>query len=86
MQFDGGQRSDLKVRHPQYCAEGQAYWTGKTEATSSLLVGDKGYDSQTIRRTLDAPSAHHTSHPKRKNAKCKPRFNRGLYRERKLNG
>jgi len=26
------------------------------------LVGDKGYDSQTIRRT-DAPSAHHTSHP-----------------------
>jgi len=56
-----GQRSDLKIRHPQYCAEGQAYWT-KTEATSRYLVGDKGYDSQTIRRT-DAPSAHHTSHP-----------------------
>jgi len=27
-----GQRSDLKVRHPQYCAEGQAYWTGKTRS------------------------------------------------------
>jgi len=33
-----GQRSDLAIRH-QYCAEGQAYWTGKTEATSPLLGG-----------------------------------------------
>ena len=54
---------------------------GKPKQRPRYLVGDKGYDSQKIRRTLRRQ--HSTPIiPKRKNAKYKPRFNRGLYRER----
>ena len=54
---------------------------GKPKQRPRYLVGDKGYDAQRIRRTL---RRQHTTPiiPKRKNAKHKPRFNRGLYRER----
>ena len=51
---------------------------GKPKQRPRYLVGDKGYDAQRIRRTL---RRQHTTPviPKRKNAKYKPRFNRGLY-------
>jgi len=77
--LDGGttQRSQ-RIRHLNTALKVKRTGQGRPQRPR-YLVGDKGYDSQTIRRT-DAPSAHHTSHPKRKNAKCKPRFNRGLYR------
>ena len=54
---------------------------GKPKQRPRYLVGDKGYDAQRIRRIL---RRQHTTPiiPKRKNAKHKPRFNRGLYRER----
>jgi transposase len=53
---------------------------GKPKQRPRYLVGDKGYDAQRIRHTL---RRQHTTPiiPKRKNAQCKPRFNRGLYRE-----
>ena len=44
-------------------------------------VGDKAYDSQNLRRILRRQGTTPVI-PKRKNAKRKPRFNRGLYRER----
>lgn len=46
-----------------------------------VISSAKGYDADSIRRTL---RRQHTTPviPKRKNAKRKPRFNRGLYRER----
>lgn len=54
---------------------------GRPKHRPRYLVGDKGYDADSIRRTL---RRQHTTPviPKRKNAKHKPRFNRGLYRER----
>lgn len=54
---------------------------GSPKQRPRYLVGDKGYDSQAIRRTL---RRQHTTPiiPKRKNAKRKLHFNRGLYRER----
>ena len=54
---------------------------GKPKLSPRYLVGDKGYDAQRIRRTL---RRQHTTPviPKRKNAKYKPRFNRGQYLER----
>ncbi len=54
---------------------------GKPKQRPRYLVGDKGYDAQRIRRTL---RRQHTTPviPKRKNAKHKPRFNRGLDLER----
>ena len=54
---------------------------GQPKQRPRYLLGDKGYDAQGIRRTL---RRQHTTPviPKRKNAKHKPRFNRGLYRER----
>ena len=51
---------------------------GKPKQRPRYLVGDKGYDAQRIRRTLRRQ--HITPIiPKRKNAKHKPHFNRGLY-------
>ena len=54
---------------------------GRPKQRPRYLLGDKAYDAQSIRRTL---RRQHTTPviPKRKNAKRKPRFNRGLYRER----
>lgn len=54
---------------------------GRPKQRPRYLVGDKGYDSQAIRRTLRYQRTTPVI-PKRKNAKRKPRLNRGLYRER----
>jgi len=79
--LDGGttQRSQ-RIRHPNTALKVKR--TGrKTEATSRYLWVIK---AMTHRRFAVQMRRQHTTPviPKRKNAKCKPRFNRGLYRER----
>lgn len=54
---------------------------GRPKQRPRYFVGDKAYDSQKIRRTLRRQGTTPVI-PKRKNAKRKPRFNRGLDRER----
>ncbi|EKQ69199.1 transposase [Leptolyngbyaceae cyanobacterium JSC-12] len=78
-----GQSNDVKgvgklnQAAPRIKRKGQ----GRPKQRPRYLGGDKGYDAGSIRRTL---RRQHTTPviPKRKNAKRKPRFNRGLYRER----
>lgn len=84
MQFSlsQGQTSDVKgfgELNPQVKVKHQG--RGRPKQRPRYLVGDKAYDSQAIRRTLRAQRTTPVI-PKRKNAKRKPRFNRGLYRER----
>lgn len=77
-----GQRSDVKGFSTLNTAlKVKRSGRGKPKQRPRYLIGDKGYDAQMIRRTL---RRQHTTPviPKRKNAKHKPRFNRGLYRER----
>ena len=77
-----GQRSDVKgFQSLNTALKVKRIGRGKPKQRPRYLVGDKGYDAQMIRRTL---RRQHTTPviPKRKNAKHKPRFNRGLYRER----
>ena len=77
-----GQRSDVKGFATLNTAlKVKRTGRGRPKLSPRYLVGNKGYDSQMIRRTL---RRQHTTPviPKRKNAKHKPRFNRGLYRER----
>ena len=54
---------------------------GRPKQRPRYYLGDKGYDSKDIRNTLRRQGTTPVI-PKRKNAKHKPRFNRGLYRER----
>lgn len=54
---------------------------GRAKQRPRFFVGDKAYDSQSIRHALRRQGTTPII-PKRKNAKRKPRFNRGLYRER----
>lgn len=54
---------------------------GRPKQRPRYFLGDKAYDSQAIRRILRRQGTTPVI-PKRKNAKHKPRFNRGLYRER----
>ncbi|CAA9574580.1 hypothetical protein AVDCRST_MAG81-2090 [uncultured Synechococcales cyanobacterium] len=84
MQFvlSEGQRSDIKGFATLNTAlKVKRTGRGRPKQRPRYLVGDKGYDAQMIRHTL---RRQHTTPviPKRKNAKYKPRFNRGLYRER----
>ena len=77
-----GQRSDVKGFYTLNTAlKVKRIGRGKPQQRPRYLGGDKGYDAQRIRHTL---RCQHTTPiiPKRKNAKHKPRFNRGLYRER----
>lgn len=55
--------------------------SGRPKQRPRYFVADKAYDSKKIRRTLRSQGTTPVI-PKRKNAKRKPRFNRGLYRER----
>jgi transposase len=54
---------------------------GRPKQRPDYFIGDKAYDSNSIRQTLRRQGTTPVI-PKRKNAKRKPRFNRGLYRER----
>ena len=84
MQFvvTSGQTSDVKGFAPLNAkVKVKRLGRGRPKQRPRYLLGDKAYDAQSIRRTL---RRQHTTPviPKRKNAKRKPRFNRGLYRER----
>ena len=75
-----GQTSDVKGFEPLNAkVKVKRLGRGRPKQRPRYLLGDKAYDAEAIRRTL---RRQHTTPviPKRKNAK--PRFNRGLYRER----
>ena len=77
-----GQRSDVKGFGTLNSAlKVKCTGRGRPKQRPRYLVGDKGYDAQKIRHTLRRQRTTPVI-PKRKNAKRKPRFNRGLYRER----
>jgi len=76
-----GQTSDVKGFEPLNAkVKVKRLGQGRPKQRPRYLLGDKVYDAEAMRPTLRRQHITPVI-PKRKNAKHKPRFNRGLYRE-----